>query len=78
MRWFGKDQRFGISAETRRAAMLGGFLGDPTGTNLGKLRRFVASLDQWPDNARVSPTSGAVLKVTYTEAAPTLMKEAGE
>lgn len=58
--------RFGLSAATRRSAMLGGGLRATT-TTLGELRRFVAALEGWPDHATVAPTSGAVLHVEYTE-----------
>lgn len=55
----------GVSSITRRESVLGGNFGDANQTNLGALRRFVASLERWPDSAVVTKHSGAVIGVEF-------------
>ena len=64
MRWF---DNVGRSSVTTRRVMLGGKWLSSDRTELGDLRKFVASLEKWPDSADVRPTSGAILEVSFDE-----------
>ena len=68
--------RVGVSSATRRSVMLSGGIVSPTETTLGDLRAFVARLDRWPDSAAVVQTSGAVLHVSFIEAADPMLGKA--
>jgi hypothetical protein len=59
----------GVSSETRRYAALSGGISWPNNTTLGDLRKFVASLDRWPDKATVTSENGSVIQVEFFEAA---------
>jgi len=67
------NNRIGVSSSTRRTAILGGGMLHPTVTNLGELRKFVASLERWPDAVDIRPTAGAVLSAEYIVSADSLV-----
>lgn len=67
-----------VDATTRRVSQLGGRTADPDETDLGALRRFVASLERWPDAAKVTKINGAVLEVQFFEKADPLMGKPGD
>ena len=71
--WRGK---FGIASTTRREAILSGNAGNWNGTcSLKDLRKFVARLEQWPDEARVSLMYGAMLQVEWLQKADQMLTE---
>lgn len=51
-----------------------GHAGEKAAT-LGDLREFVDALEAWPDDAMVETLSGALLEVSFTTSAPSLVKE---
>ena len=65
----------GLTSATRREAVLSGRISDANSTSLGELRRFVASVERWPDSACVTKHSGAVIGVEFFERADPLMPE---
>lgn len=71
-------KKHGITSATQRRAVLSstraGYAGEQAVT-LGDLREFVDALEAWPDGALVETTSGAMLEVSFTTGAPSLVKE---
>jgi hypothetical protein len=65
----------GIASTTRRESVLGGRFGRPDETDLGSLRKFVASLEMWPDSAAVTKHSGAMIGVEFFEPADPMVLE---
>lgn len=66
----------GEGFETRTATLNGEFLTADT-TSLKQLRRFVAALEAWPDNAKVRKISGAMLRVsTVRDLDPFVLEDA--
>jgi hypothetical protein len=65
--------------DTSREAHLYGTLHRADITSLKNLREFVAKLEAWPDNAKVSAESGMVLKASFWEpASPLTVASEGE
>ena len=73
-RW---NKNIGVSSSTRRTASLGGTLTTSGETTLGELRRFMKTIEQWPDRAVVGQAAGAVLEVVYFSDADPLTREDG-
>jgi len=78
MRWdnFFAGKR-GVQSQTHRRVVLASRY-HSNRTDLRQLRKFVKSLEGWPDNATVQIPSGAMLAVSFVEDAPDLLNQVGE
>ena len=73
-RW---GRRWGVMSATQRRAVLSSTRNGHAGAEavaLGDLRRFVDSLEEWPDTAIVETLHGAFIEASYTVGAPSLVK----
>jgi len=78
IRWplHGWIKGIGTTSSTRRETVLSGGTGGPNWTDLGTLRRFMSTVEKWPDSASVTKHDGAVIGIEFYENADPMTVEA--